>query len=144
MLFWVAQMQVRLVIRSLGGSVRCTCDWWSGGCRFDPLWVGNKIMEIDDEIFSTVIFSLPLIQEGQLSVSGKRMCTILVNHLHLTKWHMQTVQTLVRLLLFAIPLNILRNKCIKRMHGIKCSKFKKQVDQSLQRLPQNILRNKCT
>ena len=26
-------------------------------------------------------FSLPLIQEGQLSVSGERMCTILVNHL---------------------------------------------------------------
>ena len=32
------------------------------------------------EIFSTVILSLPLIQEGKLSVSGKRMCTILVNH----------------------------------------------------------------
>ena len=26
-------------------------------------------------------FSLPLIQEGQLSVSGERMCTILVNRL---------------------------------------------------------------
>ena len=25
--------------------------------------------------------SLPLIQEGQLSVSGERMCTIQVNHL---------------------------------------------------------------
>ena len=35
--------------------------------------------EIDHEIFSTVILSLPLIQEGQLSVSGERMCTILVN-----------------------------------------------------------------
>ena len=30
-------------------------------------------------IASTVILSLPLIQEGQLSVSGKRMCTTLVN-----------------------------------------------------------------
>ena len=30
--------------------------------------------EIDDEIFSTVILSLQLIQEGQLSVSGERMC----------------------------------------------------------------------
>ena len=29
-------------------------------------------MEIDHEIFSTVILSLPLIQEGQLSVSGKK------------------------------------------------------------------------
>ena len=31
-------------------------------------------MDIDLEIFSTVILSLPLIQEGQWSVSGKRMC----------------------------------------------------------------------
>ena len=37
--------------------------------------------EIDHEIFSSVILSLPLIQEGQLSVSGERMCTILVNRL---------------------------------------------------------------
>ena len=36
---------------------------------------------IDHEIFSTVILSLPLIQEGQLSVSGKGMRTILVNRL---------------------------------------------------------------
>ena len=36
-------------------------------------------IEIDLEIFSTVILSLPLIQEGQLLVSGERMCTILVN-----------------------------------------------------------------
>ena len=33
------------------------------------------------EIFSTVILSLPLIQEGQLSVSDERMCTIVVNRL---------------------------------------------------------------
>ena len=31
------------------------------------------------EIFSMVILSLSLIQEGQLPVSGERMCTILVN-----------------------------------------------------------------
>ena len=41
----------------------------------------NKAKQIDHEIFSTVILSLPLIQEGQLSVSGERMCTILVNRL---------------------------------------------------------------
>ena len=29
--------------------------------------------------YSTVILFLPLIKEGQLSVSGERMCTILVN-----------------------------------------------------------------
>ena len=41
----------------------------------------HSFVEIDHEIFSTVILSLPLIQEGQLSVSGGRMCTILVNRL---------------------------------------------------------------
>ena len=41
----------------------------------------HSFVEIDDEIFSTVILSLLLIQKGQLSVSGKRMCTILVNRL---------------------------------------------------------------
>ena len=41
----------------------------------------HSFMEIDHEIFSVVIFSLPLIHEGQLSVSCKRMCTILVNRL---------------------------------------------------------------
>ena len=44
--------------------------------------VGNILSwRFDYEIFSTVILSLPLIQEGQLSVSGERMCTILVNRL---------------------------------------------------------------
>ena len=41
----------------------------------------HSFVEIDHEIFSTVILSLPLIQEGQLSVSGARMCTIMVNRL---------------------------------------------------------------
>ena len=44
----------------------------------------HSFVEIDREIFSifsTVILSLPLIQEGQLSVSGERICTILVNRL---------------------------------------------------------------
>ena len=39
----------------------------------------HSFVVIDHEIFSMVILSLPLIQEGQLSVSGDRMCTILVN-----------------------------------------------------------------
>ena len=41
----------------------------------------HAFVEIDHEIFSTVILSFPLIQEGHLSVSGERLCTILVNHL---------------------------------------------------------------
>ena len=44
-----------------------------------PAEVGNIL--IDHEIFSKVILSLPLIQEGQLSFSGERICTILVNRL---------------------------------------------------------------
>ena len=35
----------------------------------------------DHEIFSTVILSLLLIQEGRLSGFGERMCTILVSRL---------------------------------------------------------------
>ena len=47
-----------------------------------PRWVINILLwRSDHEIFSTVILSLPLLQEGQLSVSGEKMCTILVNHL---------------------------------------------------------------
>ena len=47
-----------------------------GGHGFNPRqgWQ-HSFVEIDHEIFSMVILSLPLIQEGQFSVSGKRMCT---------------------------------------------------------------------
>ena len=41
----------------------------------------HSFVEIGLEIFSTIIRSLPLIQEGQLSVPGERMCTPLVNRL---------------------------------------------------------------
>ena len=41
----------------------------------------HSFVEIDHEIFSTVNLSRPLIQEGQLSNSGERMCTILINRL---------------------------------------------------------------
>ena len=57
-------------------------DWRPGGRGFSPRrGRHHSFVEIDHEIFSTVILSLPLIQEGQLSVSGERMCTILVNRL---------------------------------------------------------------
>ena len=57
-------------------------DWRPGGRGVNPRrgWQ-HSFVEIDHEIFSMVILSLPLIQEGQLSVSGDRMCTILVNRL---------------------------------------------------------------
>ena len=41
----------------------------------------HSLVEIDHEILSIVILFLQLIQEGQLSVSGERVCTILVNNL---------------------------------------------------------------
>ena len=67
---------------SIGGSVRCELDWRPGGRGFDPRrGRQHSFVEIAHEIFSTVILSLLLIQEGQLSVSGKRMYTILVNRL---------------------------------------------------------------
>ena len=56
--------------------------WRPGGRGFIPRrGQQHSVMEIDYEIFSMVILFLPLIQEGQLSVSGERMCTILVNRL---------------------------------------------------------------
>ena len=57
-------------------------DWRPEGRGFNPRrgWQ-HSFMEIDHEIFSTVILSLPLIQEGQFSVSCVRMCTMLVNRL---------------------------------------------------------------
>ena len=55
-------------------------DWRSGGRGFNPRrGRQHSFVEIDHEIFSMVVLSLPLIQEGQLSVSGERMCTVLVN-----------------------------------------------------------------
>ena len=56
--------------------------WRPGGCGFNPRrgWQ-HSFVQIDREIFSMVILSLLLIQEGRLSVSGERMCTILVNRL---------------------------------------------------------------
>ena len=57
-------------------------DWRPGGRGFNPRRGRQySFVEIDHEIFSTVILFLPLIQEGQLSVSGERICTILVNRL---------------------------------------------------------------
>ena len=45
-----------------------------------PAEVATFFVEIDHEIYTVILFLL-LIQEGQLSVSGERMCTILVNRL---------------------------------------------------------------
>ena len=62
---WLSWMSIRLVIRRL-------LVWPLPGWQ-------HSFVKIDHEIFSTVILSLPLIQEGQLSVSGEGMCQILIN-----------------------------------------------------------------
>ena len=71
--------------KSIGASVAqldAPSDWRPGGHGFNPRrGRQHSFVEIGYEIFSTVILSLPLIQEGQLSVSGERLCAILVNRL---------------------------------------------------------------
>ena len=71
-----------VVLAGLGGSVGCGVRLETRRSQFKPRrGRQHSFVEIDHEIFSTVILSLPLTQEGQLSVSGERMCTILVNRL---------------------------------------------------------------
>ena len=78
MLGWVVNLKKPASVAQLDAP----SDWRPGGHGFNPCRGRQHFfVEIDREIFSTVILSLPLIQEGQLSVSGKRMCTILVNRL---------------------------------------------------------------
>ena len=74
-----------ITVAGLSGAVGCASYWRPGGRGVDPRrGRQHSFVEIDREIFSTVILSLPLIQEGQLSVSKERMCTILVNRLGLS------------------------------------------------------------
>ena len=69
-------------VDGFGDSIGCASDCWSGGCAFfHPPGRQHSFLELDHEILSTVILSLPPIQEGQLSVSSERMCTILINRL---------------------------------------------------------------
>ena len=45
----------------------------------------HSFVEIDQKICSTVFFSFPLIQEGQIPDSGERMCSILLCFRHLSE-----------------------------------------------------------
>ena len=75
---------IKSTLAGLGGSVGCAVrlETMAGGRGFIPrLGRQHSFVEIYHEIFSTVILSLPLIQERQMSVSGERMCTMLVNRL---------------------------------------------------------------
>ena len=71
-----------LLLQASVAQLDAPSDWRPGGHGFNPRrGRQHSFVETDHEIFSTVILSLPLIQEGQLSVSGGRMRTILVNRL---------------------------------------------------------------
>ena len=55
--------------------MECVPNWLSGGRGFDsPVW-HHSFLEIDHKIFSMVILSLLLIQEGKLSVTCEEICT---------------------------------------------------------------------
>ena len=79
---WQKQEKIHQRLPASVAQLAALSNWRPGGCRFNPRrgWQ-HSFMGIDHEIFSTVILSLLLIQEGQLSVSGERMFTILVNRL---------------------------------------------------------------
>ena len=62
---WLGQMRVRLAIRRLR-------------VRPQP-GLATFFIEVNHEIFSMVILSLPFIQEGHLSVSGYKSAQVLVN-----------------------------------------------------------------
>ena len=78
---WLSSF-IFLLAPALVAQLDAPSDWRPGGCGFNPRrGRQHSSVEIDHEIFSTIILSHPLIQEGQLSVSGERMCTILINRL---------------------------------------------------------------
>ena len=74
------QLFIRLInnifdVAGPGSSVGCTSAWHADSPGFDPRVMQHSFMETGHEIISTAILYLPLIQVGQLSVTGQRMCT---------------------------------------------------------------------
>ena len=68
-------MHLTAVCFGRGSSVGSASVWYADGRGFDPFWQ-HAFVEFGHEIISTAILFLPLIQEGQLSVTGERMCTL--------------------------------------------------------------------
>ena len=56
-------------------SVGSSSVWYADGRGFDPHVLQHSFVEIGHGIIATAILPLPLIEEGQLSVTGERMCT---------------------------------------------------------------------
>ena len=57
-------------------SIGCASAWYADDREFDPHVRKYSFVEIEHKIISTAILSLPLIQEGQLSVTGKEFAQI--------------------------------------------------------------------
>ena len=55
-----------------GSSVGSASAWFTDGRGFDPHVRQHSFVEFGHEIISTAILSFPLIQEGQLSVTGEK------------------------------------------------------------------------
>ena len=82
LLTWIMKVIIHMYMDNPLAHLDVPPDWRQGGRGFNPCrGRQHSFVEIDNEIFSMVILSLPLIQEGQLSVSGEGMGTILVNRL---------------------------------------------------------------
>ena len=58
-----------------GSSIGSEFAWHASGPEFDPHVRHILSWRLGHENISTAILPLPLIQEEQLSVTGKRMCT---------------------------------------------------------------------
>ena len=58
-----------------GSSIGSEFAWHASGPEFDPYVRHILSWRLGHENISTAILPLPLIQEEQLSVTGKRMCT---------------------------------------------------------------------
>ena len=56
-------------------SVGCTSAWHVDCRGFDPRGQQYSLVEVGDGIISTAILPRSLVQGGQLSVTGERMCT---------------------------------------------------------------------
>ena len=61
-----------ILVAGRGSSVGCTSAWYADSRGLDPHVQRHSFVEIGHEIISTVILPLPLIQEGQLSVTGRK------------------------------------------------------------------------
>ena len=58
-----------------GSLIGCAFAWYVDSNGFDPHVWQHSFVEIGHEIISSTSLSLPLIQKGQLSVTGERMGT---------------------------------------------------------------------